>query len=86
MLIVINTVEARVLFTLRHDCASLLCEARGLSKCRHRIEVSTGTVVRRHGYTERNVYAAPKLYGRDTMGFMREARVCVVRRVTVGFM
>ena len=30
--IVINTVEARVLFTLRHGCASLLCEARGLSK------------------------------------------------------
>ena len=24
--IVINTVEARVLFTLRHGCASLLCE------------------------------------------------------------
>ena len=23
---------------------------------------------------------------RDTMGFMREARVCVARRVTVGFM
>ena len=30
--IVSNTVEARVLFTLRHGCASLLCEARGLSK------------------------------------------------------
>ena len=42
--------------------------------------------MRRHGYTERYVCAAPKLYGRDTMGFMREARVCVVRRVTVGFM
>ena len=30
--IVINTVETCVLFTLRHDCVSLLCEARGLSK------------------------------------------------------
>ena len=42
--------------------------------------------MRRHGYIERYVCAAPKLYGRDTMGFMREARVCVARRVTVGFM
>ena len=62
--IVINTVEARVLFTLRHGCASLLCEARGLSKRRHIIAVNTGTVVWRHGYTERNVCATPKLHGR----------------------
>ena len=30
--IVLNTVDARVLFTLRHGCVSLLREARGLSK------------------------------------------------------
>ena len=75
--IVINTVEARVLFTLRHGCASLLCETRGLSKRRHEIELSSDTVVWRHVYTERSVCADQSWTG---------DHACGARRVTVGFM
>ena len=45
------------------------CEARGFSKQRHGIAVSTGTVVWNTGDDG-------CLTRRDTLGFMREARVC----------
>ena len=69
------------------------CEARGLSKQRHGIAVSTGTVVWNTGILRGTCVQYQSCTGddacrtrRDTVGFMREARVCVARRVTVGFM
>ena len=69
------------------------CEARGLSKLRHGIAVSTGTVVWNTGILRGMCVQYQSYTGddecrtrRDTVGFMRETRVCVARRVTVGFM
>ena len=69
------------------------CEACGFSKQRHGIAVCTGTVVWNTGILRGLCVQYQSYMGddacrtrRDTMGFMREARVCVARRVTVGFM
>ena len=69
------------------------CEARGLSKQRHGIAASTSTVVWNTGILRGTCVQYQSCTGdhacrtcRDTVGFMREARVCVACRVKVGFM
>ena len=74
--IVINKVEAHVLFTLRHDCVTLLCEARGLKSVQARL--CGGTCILRGACVQHQSCTGDHACRtrRDTMGFMREARVC----------
>ena len=68
--IVINIVEARVLFTLRHSCATLLCEARGLKSIQARL--CGGTCILRGACVQHQSCTSD--------------HACGARRVTVGFM